>query len=45
MGCDGMKISLANGGAYGRARQLINSADYPAVILETVIKLYKAPHW
>ena len=42
MGWD--EISLANGGAYGRARQLLNSADYPAVILQTVIKLYKAPY-
>jgi len=40
-----MKISLANGGAYGRARQLLNSADYPAVILQIEIKLYKAPYW
>ena len=43
MGWD--EILLANGGAYGRARQLINSADYPAVILETETKLYKVPYW
>ena len=40
MGCN--EISLANGGACGRARQLLNFADSPAVILQIEIKLYKA---
>jgi hypothetical protein len=38
------EISLANGGAYGRARQLLNIANYPAPFLQTVIKLYKTPY-